>query len=255
MTGHAHYDKAPIVEATISLDVIPQDGLPVEHLSSLREVVQGLYPTVTEEHLYTGEVSVPEPGAPAKLDDYHEHTGYRFSSEDGRQFFSARLDGFDFSVRHPYDNWESFRDEAHRLWELFLGVSGAEAVVRVAIRYINRIDIAGESQAKLDDYLHVYPEVPDDSPAGGVLSNFFVQLQLPQEDLDCLLVINQAPGRSPDESSVAIRLDFDLFRELYDDPWPVDDKPRVWGYLEKLHEREYQVFEASITDTTRRLIK
>jgi hypothetical protein len=151
--------------------------------------------TSGEAYLYTGEGDVNEFQGNPEHDDAHEHIGYAFRSKDGQHVFSARLDGFDFSVGHPYGRWEEFRDEALRLWELFKKVSGVREIVRVAVRYINRIDIPTTHSVKLDHYLTIYPEVPDDWPSGVELHDFFMQLQAWQDDLDCNLIVNQAPAR------------------------------------------------------------
>jgi uncharacterized protein (TIGR04255 family) len=93
-------------------------------------------------------------------------------------------------------------------------VTGVGEASRVAFRYINRIDIPGSKVAPLDKYLRTYLEIPDDWPGGTTVHNFFLQFQMPQEDLGCTLVVNQAPAYPPEEDMVSIRLDFDLFKEL-----------------------------------------
>lgn len=259
MTERKHYHNAPIIEATISFGIVPPTDLSTEDLIEVWELVRAEYPQMGEEYLYTGEVNVKEPGGTPEHDDTHEHIGYAFRTEDGQRIFSARLDGFDFSIGPPYGRWEEFRDEARRLWTLFKNVSELTEVARVALRYINRIDIPTdvptEDSVKLDNYLKIYPEVPDDWPTGLLLQNFFMQVQAWQEDLNCNLIVNQAPGRPPGPGIVSIRLDFDLFKERYEEPWLIDNEEEIWRFLEKLHERKNELFETSIKDATRRLIK
>lgn len=255
LTKRRHYRNAPIIEATISLGIVPPINLSTKGLIKFQELVQDQYPQTGEEYLYTGEVNIEEPGEPPEHDDIHEHIGYAFRSEDGQRTVSARLDGFDFSVGHPYRWWEEFREEAQRLWELFKDVSEVTEIARVAVRYINRIDIPVAPSVNLEDYLKIYPEIPDDWPSGVSIHNFFMQVQAWQEDLNCNLIANQAPARPPGPGVTSVRLDFDLFRERYEDPWHIDSEEEVWNFLEKLHERKNEIFEASIKDPTRRLIK
>jgi uncharacterized protein (TIGR04255 family) len=249
-----HYSRAPIVEATISLGITPPSGLLTEHLTKIRDLVRDQYPSTGEEHLYTGEVSISEPGEPPEHDDVHEHLGYVFHSEDGQRSFRANLEGFDFSVKKPYDRWEVFRDEARHLWTMFKDVSEVKEVNRVAVRYINRIDIPVSPSVDLEKYLSIYPELPDTWPSGTSIHNFFMQVQSWQEDLGCNLIVNQAPARPPETEMTSIRLDFDLFRESFENPWRVDEEEEIWDYLEKLHERNNEIFQASITDATKDLI-
>jgi len=140
------------------------------------------------------------------------------------------------------------------LWDLFKGAAQVKGIARVAVRYINRIDIPTSSTVKLDKYLQIYSEVPDNWPTGLSIHNFFLQVQAWQEDLDCNLIVNQAPARPPSLGLASVRLDFDLFRERYEQPWPIGEEEEVWGYLEQLRDRKNELFETSITDATRRLI-
>lgn len=82
-----------------------------------------------------------------------------------------------------------------------------------------------------------------------------MQAQIWQQDLGCWLIVNEAPEVPPAEETLSIRLDLDMFREQYEEPWPADDDTLIWEFLERLHERKNEVFESSITNRTRRLIR
>jgi uncharacterized protein (TIGR04255 family) len=131
-----------------------------------------------------------------------------------------------------------------------------EGVTRVAVRYINRIDIPDAAAGvRLEDYLRTYPEISVDFPEEGLMNNFFMQVQLWQQDLGCWLIVNEAPEASPAEGTLSVRLDLDLFREQVEEPWQADSETAVWEFLELLHDRKNEIFEASITNRTRRLIR
>lgn len=253
MTERAHYSNAPIIEALIDLRVTQAQGFSIGDLESIRDATADRYPR--QESTYTGQVNIPV-GEPAQVETLHQQTGFRLSDQGGRQILQARIDGFTFSVLAPYDRWETFRDEARRLWNLYRSVTQAESITRVAVRYINRIDIpTGDAPTvKLEDYLRTYPEISDSWPYKNMW-NFFVQLQIFQEDLGCMLALNEATTQSPNMETTSILLDFDLFREEYEEPWRADDDAVVWEFLEQLHARKNEYFERSITDETRRLIR
>jgi uncharacterized protein (TIGR04255 family) len=124
------------------------------------------------------------------------------------------------------------------------------------VRYINRIDIptADALTVRLEDYLRTYPEIPADWPYEDFL-HFFIQLQIPQEDLRCMLIVNQATAQPPNLKTTSILLDFDLFREEYEEPWQADNDAAIWEFLEQLHGRKNEYFERSITEKTRELIR
>ncbi len=81
-----------------------------------------------------------------------------------------------------------------------------------------------------------------------------MQVNIPQIDLDSTLVINQAIADSPETGHLSITLDIDLFSVStlrFDIGHSLDDE---WAVLERFHERKNEVFEASITEETRKLI-
>lgn len=251
MSGGAPYPNAPILEALIDLRVTQEQSVSVEDLAKVRELVVDRYPNQATEYIYEGQMYIEEAGDPMKTEATHQSNGFRFTSQDGRQVFYARLDGFALSVRAPYDSWKPFRDEARRLWNLYRSVTRVGGVTRAAVRYVNQLNIPGE-HVKLGEYLRTSPEVSSDY-THGQLAGFFMQLQLWQEDLDCWLVVNESPAQSLDARTVSILLDLDLFQERFDQPWSVEDDAAIWEFLEQLRDRKNEIFEASITEKTRRL--
>jgi uncharacterized protein (TIGR04255 family) len=254
MPERTHYSRAPITEAIIDLRIAPAQGISIEELSPIREAVGDRYPNQENIYVVFEQMSFVERDL-LRTGGGHQLNGFRFISHDKRETFYARLDGFAFSIQAPYDRWEPFRDEARRLWDLYRSVARVEGITRAAMRYINRIDIPNATTVQLQDYLRVYPEVSPDFPEEGLMNNFFMQLQLWQRDLDCWLVVNEAPEPPPAQETLSIRLDFDLFREQSEEPWRADNDVAVWEFLERLHDRKNEVFEASITEETRRLIR
>jgi uncharacterized protein (TIGR04255 family) len=121
------------------------------------------------------------------------------------------------------------------------------AITRLAVRYINRLDIP-LPVSDLNNYLRTFPEVSSDLPQG--LSGYFMQLQIPQEKLATMLVLNQALVPSPTPDFISILLDLDLFLER-DIP---KDGIELWEVVEQMHEQKNKAFEACITEHTRELI-
>ncbi len=101
------------------------------------------------------------------------------------------------------------------------------------------------------DYLLTVPEVSPKLPQG--LSTFFMQLQIPQEDVKSLLVLNQqlAPPPTTQPMTASVILDIDLFR-VHELP---QEEDALWKCFEQLHNKKNEVFEGCITDSTRELFK
>lgn len=239
-----HYSRAPITEAIIDLKVTLPEHFSVDMLLGVYDLLGDAFSK--PELIHTSSLLF-QVGPAIKLDASQQHSGFLLRSHDGTRIFQATLNGFTFNRLAPYDNWDNFRDEAMRLWEIYKSVCKPSSVTRAAVRFINRLDLPGPV-LDFKDYLRTVPEVSPDLPQG--LSNYFMQLQIPQEDLNCMLIINEAftPPTSPERISVI--LDIQLFREQI---WGSDDDA-IWRFLEELRHRKNVAFEASITDEVRRLI-
>ncbi|MFE1744384.1 TIGR04255 family protein [Coleofasciculus sp. H7-2] len=244
MQARKHYSRAPITEAVIDLRVQLPEEVKLDTLAQVYLTIQTDYPIREDMFVVEGLMIA---GASVGATASQTQIGYRFSSSNQKQIFQARLDGFSFSQLAPYDSWETFREQAHRLWSIYRSLTNPKAIARIAVRYINRLDIPLPLN-DFKDYLRTVPEVSPDLPQG--LSGYFMQLQIPQHDLEAMLVLNQAIVPPPAPDVVSVLLDIDVFRER-DIP---NDQVGLWNYLEQLHIRTDQVFEACITDRTRELI-
>jgi uncharacterized protein (TIGR04255 family) len=130
------------------------------------------------------------------------------------------------------------------LWDVFAACVRPRSIGRVAVRYVNRLDLPGAT-ANLEDFLRTYPEVA----VAESLSGYFMQLQLPQDDIGAMLYLTEfaAPPVAPNKISVV--LDIDLFRQAEVDP------EKLWDLLETFHVRKNRVFEDCITDKVREMIR
>lgn len=238
------YSRAPIIEAIIDLRVTLPGEFPVDKLADLHALIDDRFPT--KEFLHTSAVMI-QAGPTMKIDTSQQHSGFLFRSEDKRRVFQASLGGFAFNQLAPYESWESFRNEAKELWQIYKGICKPLAITRVATRFINRLELPGPS-VDFNDYLRTTPQIAPNLPQG--LSGFFMQLQIPQEDLHCMLLINEALVSPSSPETISVILDFDLFGQQ---DWQIEEDEEVWAFLEQLRDRKNLAFEASITDKTRGL--
>lgn len=236
------YENPPIREALIDIRVALPTRVTLSVLESVHDQVKDRYPGKKRSFHLEGQLSGGDlVGATAK----QTPMGFSFISDDGKQVFQARRDGFTFSRLRPYANWIELRTESRRLWEIYRSVATPHEISRVAVRYINQVDIPLNSDYK--DYFRTSPEVSPDLQQA--LSGFFMQLQFPQADFGGTLILNQTtvPPLSPDTHSVV--LDLDVFKE----PAGMQSDDEVWALLEALRNRKNEFFEGCITDKTREL--
>ena len=244
MTAHRHYARAPITEALIDIQVDLPAEIELKDLEAIQAAIKTEYPGRRTRLTLRGEFSAGEQaGATAR----QKTMGYLFYSPDERQVFQARLDGFTYSRLAPYQNWESLRDEAIRLWQRYRTVTQPTKVKRVAVRYINQINIP-QLSVDFKDYFRTFPEISPDLPQG--LSEYLMRLAVPQEDLKATLILTQAMVPPPQPDTVSVLLDIDLFI----DNVAFASETELWALLEAFRARKNEFFEGCITDETRRLI-
>ena len=244
MKERIRHSKAPITEAIIDFRL----NLPAEtSLKDLRDLfpkIQDDYPNQEEYSIWEQQIAVGESDA---IPPTQENLGYIYSTSDRKQVLIAAKNGFTFSRLAPYDRWETFRDEAQSLWNIYRSNVHISAITRVGTRYVNRIDIPLPI-TELKHFLRTVPEISTDLPQG--LSGYFMQLQIPQEDIEAIILLNQAiiPPSSPNVISILLDIDVSKDKNLF-----LEDD--LWEHLEVLHTKLDSVFESSITDAVRELIK
>lgn len=246
MEGKIHYAKAPITEAVIDLRIEePIDG-GLSSLNNFERSIQGQYLKSDEIVNFEGRFEISK--GETSIASNSTVLGYRFPSADNRQIVQARLDGFSLIRLAPYQKWEIFRDEARRLWNLYQVATNTKTVTRVAVRYINRLDLP-LPLTDLKEYLLTVPEIsPKLSQA---LSDYFMRLEIPQEDVRGTLVLIEAIISPSKENLVSVLLDIDLFSNSAFSSTEDD----LWNLLEVFRIRKNEIFEACITDKTRELLK
>jgi len=239
------YAKAPITEAIIDLRVVPCPNLELDTLKRLSEDTKVEYPRINPTIEATGMMQI-QPGVSASASAQQKQTGFRSVSSDGKLVCQRQLQGFLFSRLAPYENWEPFRDLARSFWNVYREVTKPQSIARLAVRYINQIDIP-KTSVELKDYFRTSPEISDDLPQR--TDGFFMQVRLPQKDIGATAILNQTmvPPTKPGVTSII--LDIDIFRE---ETVPDDDNA-IWEYFETLHLHKNKIFEACITDRAREL--
>lgn len=243
MGTQRHYRNAPITEALIDLRVELPKRITVADLEKAYAQEKQAYPTKKNRNLVTGQMQFGEQVAAAASS---KHIGFLFTSKDEKQIFQARLDGFTMSRLAPYENWDVFCKEARRLWDRYRTIVEPEKVVRLAVRYINRLDLPSPV-LDLKEYLRTVPEISSDLPQD--LAGYFLHLRIPIKDMKCTLLVNQTIIEPSGPNVVSIVLDNDLYRDA-DVP---QDEDAVWKLFEDLRVYKNEVFESSITERAREL--
>ena len=238
-----HYPRPPIKEALIDIQVALPAAFEVESLSAIHDEIKHEFPLAKKRFFLQAAIPLLE-GDGVGLST-RQHRGYSFYSADGRYAFQARLDGFTFGRLSPYDSWQDLRDSAKANWALFEKQVRQAQIERVAVRFINQIDIPSPS-AKLDEYFLTPPRISPLLPQE--LSQYLMQVQIPQPDIEGIAVLTQTLVVPPPvENCVSVILDIEIFVQK------TMSVSVAWELLEEFRLRKNALFEGSITDKTREL--
>lgn len=236
-------DKAPITEAVIDIRTRASEDLDLDDLRNFAAPWRERFPTPKLQTQFETHFKI-EPGHDApSLETRHAVRGFLFSSSDQQCVVQARRDGFSFSKLKPYESWDSLRREAHELWEHYREVARPSAVVRLGVRYINRIWLP-PVQVELGDWFTLHPEAPDHLVPMEEFQVRIVTRHPDRPDMRALVTIATAP---PDEQrGPSVVLDIDVF--LATDLLP--SAPEIWPTLDDLRDYKNDVFFGIITHRT-----
>lgn len=243
------YRNAPIVECVLELRVALPPTVTLEDLLRVGSAEGEAYPQRQGQFALQGTLQGGEDGASASA--AQSQYGHVFLSQDGRRQFRATFDSFVFVQRAPYDRWADFHDEAVRLWRAYSSVTRPEILVRAGLRYVNKIDIPHPS-VELKDYFRTTAELSPDLPQ--VIGGMFMQVQLPAVMDGVGANITTAVTAPPAPGITSVVLDIDAYSEPALRVPAAGFNEQLDALLARLREAKNAVFEACITDATRRVI-
>jgi uncharacterized protein (TIGR04255 family) len=231
--------KAPITEALVDIRCLLPKGFNVDQFKTIGANILKDYPL--EKVIRVHEAKIHYKGDEQEVTTHGKINGYRYESSNRTKIVQLRLDGFTFNRLKPYNNWAEVRDEALRLWNLYRDLVKPEFINRIALRYINNLNIPMPIE-DFGDYLTCPPEVPEGLPQG--ISSFFYRVVVPADDSRITAIITQALEQKVDvKDYLPIILDIDVIKFIPDGFLEED----IFAILEKLRNFKNQIFFKSIT--------
>ncbi|MEW8509140.1 MAG: TIGR04255 family protein [Candidatus Thiodiazotropha sp.] len=246
MAAERHLEHAPIKEAIIDFRVILPEKVTIEDLDRGFTALESDYPNRSE--LTQGSFGIRiDKGQTVSTSMEQSIEGYRYASADGTQVVQFRSNGFTFSRLEPYLTWEQMKEEAERLWSIFVEYAKPQKIVRVATRYINVMPIPLPF-SEFDNVLTAPPQIPDGLPQG--VSSFITRIVSRNNDIDATAIVTQAFD-TIDNNRAPITLDIDVFADKEFLP----EESAFWDYLEQLRIFKNEIFFKSITEETAELFE
>ena len=243
-----HYKKPPVMEAVIDIRCrLPEEP---SHLVSLNNFCNEIKDSFGALALIQSQITEFQAGPNTEnssISSKQTDEGYRLDNAASDRVLQVTRTGFTYSHLPPYVDGDKFIEEARGFWDLYTQICNPSHISRVALRYINQI-IIPEKKIEIEDYFQLYPNIPKSISQD--VNKLFMNVLMPQNDIDAYANINFAFQGSPDPTSLAFILDFDLHKTFPNGP---TDSDKLWQLIGLFKKRKNELFEASITDLTREI--
>lgn len=243
-----HFDKPPISEAIFDIRVEVPDSITVDVLKTTFESVKDRFPEERKNMVFQGGIQFAEGGAPSIMQSASEQYGFSFRSPDGKRVAQTRRDGFTFNNLAPYVGWNALSEEAKELWALYKKVAKPRLVNRLALRYVNRIDLPKEVN-DIKDYLATLPALAPDIPQN--IGGFFMRVQVSDNVSKSQAFIVTTVEPSSDGQGICLIFDIDAF-QIVD---IVNDDNAMWAKFNELRIFKNNLFDKSFTSKAKELFR
>lgn len=244
MARQRHLNNAPIQEAIIDIRTKLNVNLNREKILSLKDQLHERYPQFEEIREFESYFEVIDGKKMGQSTQDKGVSGYLFKSKDEKCAFQFRNDGFTFNKLKPYTTWDDVISKTRNIWDTYIKNSDIERVIRIAIRYINQLDIPLPIN-DFKDFLTKPPDVPDEVP--DAISSFLSRVVLHDVENSISANITQALGKNIKPEYANIIIDIDVYKNVDIQFTKYDE---IWGIFEQLHKLKNTIFFNSITEKT-----
>jgi uncharacterized protein (TIGR04255 family) len=243
------FPKAPITEALLDIQVVSPEAADNAKLADFHRYIEERFPEKQEREVWTQEIKLKHGEAP-KTEAAGGVSGYFFKSADKGKLVQVRKNGFTFHKLRPYENWETFRDEAKELWERYRQHVCPTNVSRLGLRYINRIEVPLPIK-DFRDYCLLFPDIPPEIPQS--LMELFLRFVVPDSESrsNGIVTVTFEPPTS-EANVLGLILDIDVFQQF---TVLSPDNDTLWKTFETLREYKNRIFMSSTTESAKKLFR
>lgn len=229
--------NAPIVEAVIDFRVPPSSGIQPSAFSELTATIGKKYSKSESINLIETRFGIDRG---KMLDPAQSQTelGWKYSAET--EIVQFRINGFTFSKVAPYTTWGEVFGEAFRLWQVYLNIAKPVQLTRIAVRYINKMQVEGDR--KIGDFLEAPPTLPP--TLSSTVLDFLTRVHLADQKRGAAAIVVQALEPQLDPTLMSLYVDIDAYHLASLEP----DSPRLPEIFQRLRELKNEIFYASITE-------
>lgn len=238
------YMNAPLTEALFDIQVELPKEVTVAMIENLSGALLEKYPTKKPRRKFSAKFEFNSDTLPTTESSDLGIDGFFFWSKDEKQVAQFRLDGFSFSRLKPYTSWEETFPEMCYLWECYRDHLNPLNIKRIAVRYINLIEIP-KAQEGIDWTTYFTMASFNSGDIAYQIDAFMhrTSFQLPNKSIKGMITFLTGPIQDP--SKVSVIFDLDVFMEVQIHP----SQFAVENLFGSLRDVKDQLFESCLTET------
>jgi uncharacterized protein (TIGR04255 family) len=241
------FKKAPITEAILDIKVELPPDFRFESFEDHYNKIKNDFPKKQASIQYQAEFKMKPDQEPTQ-DVKKWQNGFIFKNNNNSKIAQFRLDGFTFNKIKPYENWGNFSKEAREHWNNYCEIAKPKKIYRIALRYINKINIPGNNP-KLKDYITILPSMPKKLSLD--YSEFFLRNVFLNKDNIKSIIIETIDTKSEMDNFLPFILDIDVF-EVSEEGFEIKN---LWKEFDKLREVKNELFFNITTAKCQNLFK
>jgi uncharacterized protein (TIGR04255 family) len=171
----------------------------------------------------------------------------QFLTEDEKTLIQVGPDAVAAHRLRPYTGWDNFKPTILRAVEAYTNVAKPGGIRRLGLRFINRIEIPGTNEVRIEDYLLATPKVPEEIPQ--TFGSWAQRVEIPYSQVGGVLILQSGSVRADERKIAVFMLDID-FVTAVNQPLPLGEAEKR---LEIAHTEVERAFETCITNEARKL--
>lgn len=237
------YGNPPIVEVVAEFRFVPSEPWDLTVPGLVYDRLREQFPRKRLLKVLEGEAAVEAAGI---RQEFRLADRMQFLREDEKAYVQVGPDLLAVNHLAPYPTWEGFLPLVQNALGAYVAVAQPRGLHRIGLRYINQLEIPGES-VDLDQYLNFRPFVGPGLPQ--LFHGFILGIQTPyDEERDMLrLQLTTIEAKAAGASTLLLDMDYYLAQP---EGVALD---ATFDWLERAHTRVQSVFENCLTDDLRSL--
>ena len=204
------------------------------------------FPTKQQRRDFQTQIEIKDGKLVSPRVDSSAFGGVRLANADQTIYVQFRPDGLTLNNLQAYVGGDRLIDKTLALWEFLVARAKPGSVSRVALRYINRLELPLSQGDKFTRYLTSPPELPEGAPQ--LISEFISRIVGHDERRQATAVVIQKLTKEQAGRPV-ITIDVDVFRN---GDFSVDSSA-LRAILDPLRMLKNETFFSLLTDETIRL--